>query len=310
MKAKNVIRLGIIIIITLSLIFLTGISTNAGSNLSVYLPIVYRSGPTATPTLVPTPTATKTPLPTLTPTATNTPLPTNTPTITLTPTITNTPTITLTPTKTSTPTKTPLPTNTSIPTATSKPSGVYIEDNYTDYMSSGYLLIVGEVYNGSANYLQFVKINVNLFNSSGQLIATDSGYVSVDSLSPWTKGCFTIMVIDPGNWSWYTLGSLTYWSDAGPPPNLALYNHSGTYDSYWGDYEIIGLMRNDDSVFIDFAEAIATLYNSQGKVVECDSGYGSDYSLDPGQVTSFTIWSILGDYADVASYALVADGWK
>lgn len=286
----------------------------------VYLPIVYKQTtprPTSTPTNTPRPsptstsTPTNTPLPTNTPTITLTPTITNTPTITLTPTITNTPTITLTPTKTSTPTKTPLPTNTPIPTATPKPQGIYIEDNHTSFTGSlGTLYIVGEVYNGSADYLWFVSVSVDLYNN-GQLVDVDSGYLSTHSLAPNTKGCFKIMVIDPPTWNSYTLHSLTYWDDADPPPNLTLYNHSGSYDSYWGDYEIIGQMRNDDSVLVKFAKAIATLYNAQGKVVECDHGYGSDWDLDPGQVTSFKIWSLSrDDYADVASYALVSDGMK
>ena len=227
----------------------------------------------------------------MTPTATNTPLPTNTSTITL------------------TPTKTPLPTNTPLPTSTPKPQVVYIKDNHTAYESFGYLHIVGEVYNGSADYLRYVEVNASAFNSSGQLLANGYGYVSVDSLAPWTKGCFSIYISSVGDWAWYTLHSLEYWSDADPPPNITLYNHQGGSGGY-GYYSIVGQMRNDDSVFVDYAEAIAILYNSQGKVVGCDSGYGAIYGLNPGQATSFTIWSILEDDVSVAGYALVSDGSK
>jgi len=189
------------------------------------------------------------------------------------------------------------------------PEIVNIQPNHTAYMAGDYLWIVGEVYNGTSNYLRFVEINVNIFNASGQLISTDSGYVSVDSLAPWTKGCFRIFVLSPGNWSSYAFDSLDYRSDAPLPPKLTIYGDSGTLDSNdW--YTIIGFMRNDDSVLIDFAEAIATLYNAQGKVVECDYGYPSDYSLDPGQASSFKIWSFLRDsYADVTNYKLQADGY-
>ena len=74
--------------------------------------------PTATPTPMPTPTATSTPTPVPTPTATSTPTPTPTPTATPTPTPTPTPTATPTPTSTSTPTPTPTPTPTATPTPT------------------------------------------------------------------------------------------------------------------------------------------------------------------------------------------------
>jgi hypothetical protein len=177
-------------------------------------------------------------------------------------------------------------------------------------MNYSTLWIVGEVYNGSSNYLKTVTVNVSLFNSSGQLVDLDVGWVEGYSLSPWTKGCFQIMISNSPPFSWYEFHSLTYEDDADPSPNLTLYNHFGSYDSIWGNYKILGQMRNDDSVFVNFAKAIATLYNLQGQVVACDYGYGADYTLDPGQVTLFEIESRMRDYADVTSYTLVSDGWK
>jgi len=176
-------------------------------------------------------------------------------------------------------------------------------------MLSDYLMIVGEVYNGTSNYLRFVEINVNIFNASGQLISTDSGYVSVDSLAPWTKGCFNVLVLSPGSWSSYAFDSLEYWDDALPPPNLVIYGDSGGIDPY-GYYSIIGFMRNDDSVLVEWTRAIATLYNAQGKVVGCDTGYTNADSLAPGQISSFEVWSFYRDsYSDVTNYKLQADGY-
>jgi len=172
-------------------------------------------------------------------------------------------------------------------------------------------MIVGEVYNGTSNYLEYVFINVNIFNVSGQLISTEFGMVSVDSLAPWTKGCFSVVVspFASANWSSYAFDSLEYSDDALPPPNLVIYGDSGRL--VYSYYSIIGFMRNNDSVLVDWIWVTATLYNAQGKVVGCDFGSTSADSLTPGQISSFEVLSVYRDsYADVTNYKLQADGSK
>ena len=277
------------------------------------------STPTATPTQTPTPTGTP---PTATPTSTATPTNTPTPTGTVTPpafrlylpitlkawppTPTPTPTPTMTPTTpVSTPTITPTPTA----TPTLPPTGVHVLENHSYYVDSiGYLHIVGEVKNNTADHLCFVKIPVNIFNSSGQLVDTDFTYTYLDNLPAGDKTCFEILLEEPADWSYYEFEPPSYWTDGEPLPNLTVLNDSGSYDPTFGWYEIIGQVRNDHGTRVEYVSPVGTLYNVSGIVIGCDFTYINATHLDPNQTSSFKMTFVGRDYADVASYRLQVEG--
>jgi hypothetical protein len=140
----------------------------------------------------------------------------------------------------------PTPIPTPIPTPTAIPEGVHILSNHFSYVDSiGYLNIVGEVQNNTANHLRFVKIIVNIFNSRGQLIDSDFTYIYLDNLPAGEKTCFDISLEEPAGWSYYQFESPTYRTDGKPFPNLTVLNHSGSYKPTFGWYEIVGQVRND-----------------------------------------------------------------
>ena len=248
----------------------------------IYLPLIYQE---------------TTPLPTLTPTPTQ--IPTNT--------ATSIPTATRTPTATTIPSITPIPTATTIPT--SVPSGVRILSNHSYYVDTiNYLHIVGEVSNNTPDYLRYVEIHVNIFNSSGQLLTTDFAFVQLDSLPAWDKGCFHLIVLDtPANWSYYKFEAPTYWIDGSPPSNLTIFNDSGAYNSTFGWYTIIGQVRNDGTVPITYVQPIGTLYNSTNTVIGCDFTFVNSTDLSPGQTSSFEMYFMGRDYFDAFSYRLQVD---
>ncbi|MBC8248746.1 MAG: SBBP repeat-containing protein [Anaerolineales bacterium] len=253
----------------------------------LYMPVVLREPPpTPTPTLTPT----RTPRPTYTPTATRTP--------------------THTPRPTPTPTRTPRSTLTSTATPTVIPPGVYILSNHSYYVDSiGFLWIVGEVWNNTANRLRFVKITANVFSSSGQLLATGQGYTYLDNLSPGGMTCFSVLMgHEPAGWSYYRFEAPTYWTDGKPLPNLTVFNDSGSYNSTFGWYEIIGQVRNDHGSRVEYVSPVGTVYNASGIVIGCDFTYVNSTHLNPGQTSSFEMIFSGRDYADVTSYRLQVDG--
>lgn len=234
---------------------------------------------------------------------------TRTATSTLTRTQTATPTHSHTPTGTKTPTVTWTPTRTPTRTPTSAPSGVYILPNHTYYVDSiNYLHILGEVWNNTSNYLRFVKITANVFRQDGQLLATDFTYIHLDNLAPADKTCFEILLSQPAGWASYRFESPSFWTDGEPAPNLFVYNHSGSYDSRFGWYTIIGLVRNNDSRRVEYVSPVGTAYDVAGKVIGCESCYVSSTHLDPGQESSFEMLFTGRDYSDLASYRLQVDG--
>lgn len=181
--------------------------------------------------------------------------------------------------------------------------------NHSSYVDSiDYLHIVGEVHNNTASHLRFVKISTNVFNSTGQLLATDFTYTYLDNLPAGDKTCFHILVEAPAGWSHYEFEAPSYWTDGEPLPNLTIFNDSGSYDSTFGWYEIIGQVRNDLGSRVEYVSPVGTIYNSSGTVVGCDFTYVNSTHLDAGQTSSFEMTFIGRDYADVASYRLQVDG--
>lgn len=304
--------------------------TPTATPMRVYLPIVlknYRVGPepltpTTTPTVPATVTATRTPTNTATPTempeSTSTPTPTKTSTPTVTPPSTFTPTATATYTPTSTPTDTPTPTMsptptstpTNTPTLTPPTAPVEVLSNHSHYVTDyGSMWIVGEVQNNTADYLRFVKITANIFNSSGQLLDTGYSYINLDNLPPGDKTCFDILVGDePAGWSYYEFESPSYQTGGKPLPNLTIINDSGSYNSTYGWYKIIGQVRNDHGSRVEYVSPVGIVYNASGTVVGCGYTYVSATHLDPGQTSSFEMNFTGRDYADVVSYRLQVDG--
>ena len=68
------------------------------------------------------------------------------------------------------------------PTDTPVPQDVQILPNHSHFVDSiDYHHIVGEIWNNTAKHLRFVKVSVNVFNSSGHLIDTDFTYTNLDT---------------------------------------------------------------------------------------------------------------------------------
>lgn len=201
------------------------------------------------------------------------------------------------------------PTATPSPTVTPGPQEVRILPNYYHFVDSiDYLNIVGEVLNDSFNHLRFVRITINIFNSSGQLLDTDFTYIYLDDLPARDKTCFNLSLPEPTGWSYYEFEAPTFWTDGSLLPNLTLSNDSGSYDSTFGWYEIIGQVRNDHGSRVEFVSPVGTVYNSSGKVIGCDFTYANSTHLDTGQTSSFKITLSGRDYYDVTSYRLQVDG--
>lgn len=171
---------------------------------------------------------------------------------------------------------------------------------------------MGEVQNNTSSYAYLVKVPVNLFNSSGQLVDTDYTYTTLD-LPAGKKSCFRLSIYNPpADWAYFRFESLTYYSSANEPwPNLTLYNHYGTLLPD-GSYKILGFVRNDESYRLEGVEIEGALYNASGTIIGCGLTWPSNDKLDPGQTSSFELnYSYYyRNYSDVTSYRLQADGYK
>jgi hypothetical protein len=187
------------------------------------------------------------------------------------------------------------------------PSGVHILGNHTTFTSYGTRYVVGEVLNNTPNYLEFVKISVNFYNG-GQLVETDYTYTDLWDLHPNEKTCFKIYLNNPPIWDQYTFEPVAYWIEPTTTrPSISVVSHSGSV--YQGSYyRILGQIKNDEAVNIDYPMIVASLYDAQGKVVDCEITFGNIYPLAPAQITSFSLVADPQSPNLVTSYALQTDG--
>lgn len=189
-------------------------------------------------------------------------------------------------------------------------SGVQILPNYSDYTDSNQILhLVGEVQNNSADTLQFIQITADLFNASGQLLATEYTFPHLDNLPPGQKTCFDLWVYNaPAGWTSYSFEKLSYDPHGIPVTNLAWSNVSGSYDPTSGSYQVLGQVRNTSANLIKYVEPIGTLYNAAGKVIGCEFSFVDSYSLNPAEISAFKLIFAGRDYRDAARYELQVDG--
>lgn len=221
------------------------------------------------------------------------------------PTATNTPTATATNTPTVTPTHTP----TNTPSPTVDPSVVQVLDNHYAYEDMfNDLHIVGEVRNNRADPVHFVKVAVLVFNKTGQLVDTDYSYAKLDNLPPGEKMCFHIW-LDESDWVRYEFELVSYSEGGEFWPNRQVLNDSGMYDSGDGSYEILGMVKNNESSEARYVEVAGTLYDNSGTVLGCWDTFVNSTHLDPGQSSGFEIrfGGYNRDFSDVVSYRVKAE---
>ena len=188
------------------------------------------------------------------------------------------------------------------------PEGVSILPTHTFYVDSiDYLHIIGEIYNNTPDYIEFVKAYVNIFNGE-QLVDTDFTYTTISTVSPYEKVCFDILLPNPVNWTSYTFEAPQFSTADVAPPKLTPYSHSGSYNVTYGWYEIIGLVRNDAERYVEYVKPVATLYDRSGNARECDYTYVNSTHLESGQSSAFEMTATGRDYSDIRTYRVQVTG--
>lgn len=216
-----------------------------------------------------------------------------------------------------TPTATPLPTSTPIPTPTStpppsptpQPSGIYILPQNTTYTDSiDYLHVIGEVHNNTGQAATFVRVAANFFNAAGQLVDTDYTYLYLDILPHNERSCFHILTPRHPDYAYHQFEPVTYHSSSDILPNLTVLNDSAGVDPIFGWYYVIGQVRNDHGIRIEYVQPVITLYNN-AIPLDCGFTYVNSTHLDPGQTSSFEdYFTGRPDYADVTAYRIQVGG--
>jgi hypothetical protein len=200
-------------------------------------------------------------------------------------------------------------TYTFLPTVNLSRYGVHVLPNSFYYESHDIMFIIGEVVNNTSDTLTWVDVAINLFDSGGGFVDASHTYMWPLDLPAWKKGCFKIYMDVPPNWSYYQFEIPTYYT-SDTSSGLTIFNDSGLYKSYNGDYEILGQVRNDGNQPSNSVGVSGTLYNASGVPVGCERASINSSDLNPGQISSFAI-NFLGyyrSYNDVSYYRLRVAG--
>jgi hypothetical protein len=193
-------------------------------------------------------------------------------------------------------------------TTRARPPGVYIMNNDTSYLDGNYLHVIGEVHNYTTYDLPRLRVGVYVFGADDRLIGYDYADIHLDNLPAGEKTCFDISIRNITGEYRYRFESVTYKINGKPLPNLAVFDHRGSYDFLSGRYEITGTIRNDSGGNVAEVRPVGTVYNSAAKVIGCDAGQAVSTNLSAGQSSPFAIILDGRDYADASSYRLQVNG--
>lgn len=168
--------------------------------------------------------------------------------------------------------------------------------------------VSGEVANPTAQSLTSVKIVVNFFDAQNQLVTSASVFTALDVVVAGEKTCFTVVANPPAGWTRYAFEPPTYRTTTdGAPPVTLVASRGAISDT--DDYRVVGQLQNAATIRVRFAQAIATLYDARGDVVQCGAAFVGSTDLEPGQTSAFQIdFFSKPSYQDVTTFRVQTDG--
>ncbi|MGH8892420.1 MAG: FxLYD domain-containing protein [Actinomycetes bacterium] len=179
----------------------------------------------------------------------------------------------------------------------------------SDWAEGSYRYFAGTVLNNGDVPLDSIKVRLNLYNSSNVLVGTDYTYVQNDVVSPGAEGGYqTITTMPPGyDHATATIEAAERYSSRVANRNFTVTVTNTYSDGY--DTHYVGSIRNDNTSSINWVEVRMHFRNSGGGVVGVEfdyAGYGSDYTLAPGESASFDIYRP-NDWPAANSYEIYGD---
>ena len=162
--------------------------------------------------------------------------------------------------------------------------------------ASGYLHVVGEVLNNTAEPRRWIQIDASFLNGSGALVGQAVGYTDVPTLQPWTRSPFEIVARKPAGYASTTVkactpggtGCLSGQVAPAPPTGITATPSAGYVDGS-GRRHFTGSVRNDGASTVHLPLAMTTLYNARGNVRGLASGPAAAASLAPGATTTYDL---------------------
>lgn len=197
-----------------------------------------------------------------------------------------------TPTVTNTPLPVPptvVPSST--PTVTPMPTGVFIlsSSTFVYYTTTTNEFLASEVQNNTGAPVRFVDVGVNAINANGNLVNTQVGYVVPSILMPGAKGCFSVYFSGLPAPPVHFVFEGPYYQPGEEVVPVAVDGLYALPNSRFDAMSITGFARNDQGRPVSGVEVVGTLYNDQGRVVDCSIAIPNTDTLQPGQSSAFKL---------------------
>jgi peptidoglycan/xylan/chitin deacetylase (PgdA/CDA1 family) len=181
--------------------------------------------------------------------------------------------------------------------------------------SAGYLHVVGEVLNNTADNRRWIEIDATHFNAAGQVVGTAVGYTTIATLAPRARSPFEIRSRLPVGYQRTTLRICTP-SAAGcasgqvttaPIRGLAVTPKASYLDSR-GSRHYPGTIRNANTTTAYLTSAATTLYDTYGTVRGLGRGATNPSTVAAGGSASFDVTGSGAASPNRVGYAAQARG--
>ncbi len=167
--------------------------------------------------------------------------------------------------------------------------------------------VIGEVLNNTPTTINTVMIEAVLnLKKGGQ--TTLRGSPLVGSLAPGTQACFDLYVVEPKEVESYAVKVLSYATGGSVPGGveIAVTNHG--YDAQNSWYSVEGTINNADPVILNDLRAVATLFDSSGRVLGCEQSYARTQTEEANAPATFSILFMNRDFSQGSNFSLAVAG--
>lgn len=167
--------------------------------------------------------------------------------------------------------------------------------------------VVGEVLNNTPTTVNKVMIEAVLnLKNGGQ--TTLRGFPLVGSLAPGTQACFDLYVVESKEVESYAIKVLSYATGGSVPGGVELAVTNQGYDAHNAWYGIEGTVNNADPVILNDLRAVATLFDSSGRVLGCEQSYVRTQSEEADAPATFSVLFMNRDFSQGSHFSLAVAG--
>jgi len=183
-------------------------------------------------------------------------------------------------------------------------SSMYIEKSEIEILH-----IVGEIANNSPDPIHNISLTALLYPANGTTaISTIHASPFITALAPGEKTCFNLHLEKPKTYARYELTGLNYEVGAEPSSTFETRQVTAGWDEDNDWYMLSGQVQNVSTTPFADVRVIATLYDSNNKVIGCDQTFVLYDSENPFSAGTFSLYFMDQLYNQVSTYRLQVVG--